>query len=269
MPKQPSWMGLAKMGLITLNQAADAGGAAAAATTAATAATAATTAAQAATATAATATEGAAQGGTAEAEKPKTVEELQAALEAAQQETEAQKRINRNLERRTKADLKEIDRLKATGATQEQAEQQVDADKIREEVRTELSATYNDALVRAALKAELAGKVADPQYAAWLLLDSPTGAANKPVISVENGNVDAQAVSDSVAELLAKNPTLKAVAQGDAATGDADQGAREVNRTSAEQALLNKLAEAEARRDFTGAIAIKQQIAALAASKKG
>ena len=134
-------------------------------------------------------------------------------------------------------------------------------DGLRAEIEAELRTGTNTRLVNAEAKAALAGKVHNPRTALKLL--------DLSKVEVDaNGDVDDQALSDAIAELLEAEPYL-AVAQGapqQRFQGKADQGPRGDSK-SAEQQLQDELREATAARDFPRAIGIKQRIAALANTK--
>lgn len=188
-----------------------------------------------------------------------TVESLQAQLEA-------QKRINRNLERRTKADQKKIAGFEATGPQGSHAEQP-NADQIREQVRSELRAEHARDLAVAKAEAALAGKVSiDPKRAVLLMGDALKDAVG------DDGSLDEQAIADAVTDLLEQNPGLKVAAQGGQQfLGTADGGARKADARSEEQQLREAIAAAEKAGDFRRSIPLKQQLAALVANqtKKG
>lgn len=197
-----------------------------------------------------------------------TAEELREALQKAQADFEVQRRVNRNLDRRTKADLKKIEALTKQGKSPQDAEAQVDQEQAlkqaRAEERAEANTEYRTKLVEAHAKAALAGKVTDPQYAVWLLRNE------LPDVPVDDGgDVDEQALADMVEELLDKNPQLKVTAQGGtAAVGSPDGGARKADSKSEEQSLEEEIAAAHAGRDFVREIALKQRLAALRADNK-
>lgn len=177
-------------------------------------------------------------------------------------EYEAQQRINRSLERKTRADLRRIQALEAATA-QPGADGKTaaapDPEKIRAEVRAELAKEMN--ADRVALKAEamLAAKVNISPAAAVRLLDL------SEVEVDEHGKVDTEALSDAIAKLLTDEPHL-AVAQGTRFQGSADQGPRGASKSEIEQ-LNEQLVEATKAHNFERSIAIKQRIAALNASK--
>lgn len=174
-------------------------------------------------------------------------------------EYEAQQRINRSLERRSKKDLATIQGLQ--GAAPAAAGDAPDADAIRAEIRAELSTANNARLVSLEAKAALVGKVHNPATTLRLLDLSE-------VEVDEAGNVDIQALDDQILKLLEDEPYL-AVAQGAGQQrfqGKADQGPQGAAK-SMEQQLSEDLADATQKRDFPRAISIKQRIAALAKTK--
>lgn len=177
-------------------------------------------------------------------------------------EYEAQQRINRQLERKNKKDFARIQELEKSGTpAAPKGDEPVDPAAIRAEIEAELRTGNNTRLVNAEAKAALAGKVHNPRTALKLL--------DLSKVEVDaNGDVDDQALSDAIAELLEDEPYL-AVAQGapqQRFQGNADQGPRGESK-SAEQQLRDELKEATEARDFTRAIGLKQRLAALANTK--
>lgn len=184
-----------------------------------------------------------------------TVESLQAQLEA-------QKRINRNLERRTKADLKKISALEAQ-STPTPAADSPDPDQLREQIRTEMRIENAHTLAQARAEAALAGKVSiDPKRAVLLMGDTLKDAVG------DDGALDEQAITDAVADLLEQNPGLKVAQGGQQFLGTADGGARKADDRSEEQQLRDAIAAAEKSGDFRRSIPLKQQLAALMANQK-
>ena len=176
-------------------------------------------------------------------------------------EFEAQQRISRSLERKTKKDFAELQELRKSATKPAATEDAPDPEKIRAEVRTELQTAMNTRLIAAEAKAALAGKVHKPATALRLLDLSD--------VEVDaDGNVDTQALDDLIVKLLEDEPYL-AVAQGTPQRfqGKADQGPQGAAK-SEEQRLSDELAEATQKRDFPRAISIKQRIAALGAKSK-
>jgi len=173
-------------------------------------------------------------------------------------EYEAQQRINRALERKSKKDFARIQELEKTPAPVV-ADDAPDPEKIRAEVRAEVQTAANKKLIAAEAKASLVGKVHNPATVMRLL--------DLSEVEVDaDGNVDTQALDDLIVKLLEDEPYL-AVAQGTPRfQGKADQGPQGAVK-SEEQILNEQLAEATQKRDFTRAIGIKQRIAALAKTK--
>jgi len=175
-------------------------------------------------------------------------------------EYEAQQRINRSLERKSKKDFARIQELEKSAPAVTLTEDAPDPEKIRAEVRAEFTEATNKKLVAAEAKAALAGKVHKPATALKLLDLSD--------VEVDaDGNVDTEALDDLIVKLLEDEPYL-AVAQGTPQRfqGKADQGPQGVSK-SEEQRLSEELAEATQKRDFTRAIGIRQRLAALANTK--
>jgi len=174
-------------------------------------------------------------------------------------EYEAQQRINRALERKSKKDFARIQELEKTPAPVV-ADDAPDPEKIRAEVRAEVQTAANKKLIAAEAKASLVGKVHNPATVMRLL--------DLSEVEVDSdGNVDTQALDDLIVKLLEDEPYL-AVAQGTPQRfqGKADQGPQGAAK-SEEQSLNEQLVEATQKRDFTRVIGIRQRIAALAKTK--
>ena len=174
-------------------------------------------------------------------------------------EYEAQQRINRALERKSKKDFARIQELEKTPAPAV-ADDAPDPEKIRAEVRAEVQTAANKKLIAAEAKASLVGKVHNPATVMRLL--------DLSEVEVDSdGNVDTQALDDLIVKLLEDEPYL-AVAQGTPQRfqGKADQGPQGAAK-SEEQSLNEQLVEATQKRDFTRVIGIRQRIAALAKTK--
>lgn len=91
-------------------------------------------------------------------------------------------------------------------------------EQARAEARAEAIKTANERILRSELRAAAAGKLADPSDAA-LFIDLAQFEVD------DNGDVDTDALSDAIAELLTRKPHL-GVIQKPRFDGDADQGAR-------------------------------------------
>lgn len=91
-------------------------------------------------------------------------------------------------------------------------------EQARAEARAEATKAANERILRSELRAVATGKLADPADAA-LFIDLSQFEVT------DNGDVDTDALSDAIAELLTRKPHLAAV-QKPRFDGDADQGAR-------------------------------------------
>jgi hypothetical protein len=150
-------------------------------------------------------------------DKPLTAEEWQAKFEA-------QQRVNRDLERRTKRDKAALDKLTAAqvaAAKGKGDDDKVDAEKIREDARAEARAEVLRDRVLDKIEAKAGAKFnLDPEDVAALLL------RRKDVDSfVTDGKVDAGAIDDALSELLESKPNLAAQG-GSRFKGGADGGSR-------------------------------------------
>ncbi|MFN4000874.1 hypothetical protein [Microcella sp.] len=91
-------------------------------------------------------------------------------------------------------------------------------EQARAEARAEATKAANERILRSELRAVATGKLADPADAA-LFIDLTQFEVS------DNGDVDTDALSDAIDELLTRKPHLGAV-QKQRFDGDADQGAR-------------------------------------------
>lgn len=130
---------------------------------------------------------------------------------------EAQQRINRSLERRTRKDALRIKSLEGKAPAKDDDEKP-DVDKIREEARAEA--------VREALHGRVEDKIeakarafADPEDAVAVLLRS-----HDIDDFIDGQKVDVEAIVDALKELGEKKPHL--LAQGKKFQGDGDGGTR-------------------------------------------
>lgn len=124
-------------------------------------------------------------------------------------------KAERNAARQEAAEAKaEAARLKAA---QEGREAEHKAELEAQKVREEALATANQRILKAEIRAQAAGKLADPADALNYLdlADFEVG---------EDGDVDSAAITQAIAELLDKKPYL--AAQGQRFQGSGDQGPR-------------------------------------------
>jgi hypothetical protein len=121
---------------------------------------------------------------------------------------EAQQKVNKDLERKGKADLRTIESLKQQLADLQagsapRSELETEVDKARKEAATEATAVANRKIVRAEIKAAASAKFADPADAiAFLNLDDFT--------VDDDGEVDGEAIMAALDDLLKKKPHLGA-----------------------------------------------------------
>ena len=138
-------------------------------------------------------------------------------------EYEAQQRINRNLERRTKRDAAKIRDLEGKKAPApkkaDDAEDKIDADKIREEAKAEAAREALHGRVEDKIEAKAAA-FEDPEVAVAVLLRK-----NDIEDFIDDGKVDVDAIVDALKELGEKQPNLLAQG-GKKFKGDPDGGAR-------------------------------------------
>jgi hypothetical protein len=134
----------------------------------------------------------------------------------------AQKKVNRDLERKLNEARREIDQLKATGKPAGQGDDgEPDVEKLVEtrvkEQLTEAQKRADARVLRSEIKAAAAGKLADPADAlAFLDLSSFEVDAD--------GSVDEQEIAEAIDDLLTRKPHL--AAQGGRSKGSADGGPR-------------------------------------------
>lgn len=144
----------------------------------------------------------------------------------------------------------ELARLKAAAEGRE-AEHKAEQD--AQKVRDEALAAANKRVLRAEVKSQAAGKLADPMDA-LRFLDLDEFEAD------DNGDFDTDEIASKIAGLLADKPYL-AVAQSTRFQGTADQGARKADAKSEEQQLEESLKTASPAQR----IAIRQRLAAIKA----
>lgn len=134
-------------------------------------------------------------------------------------------------------------------------EQALDA--ARREARAEALAENNARLVNAEIKAAAKGVLADPTDAALYLK-----AADFEVS--DDGEVDAEAITEAIADLLARKPHLAAERKGPVVPKDSiNQGPRDKNEPSLEEQAQIALKNG----DIAASIRLKQAAAAKAKAK--
>lgn len=138
----------------------------------------------------------------------------------------AQQRINRTLERRTKADKNRIEELEGTkkpAATDTKADAEVDVEKIRAEARAEAAKEALQERVLDKIELKAAKDFADPADAVAMLMR-----VHKVDDFLDDGKPDVEAIQDALKELLEKKPYLGAAAQGgkNRFQGSAEGGAK-------------------------------------------
>lgn len=160
---------------------------------------------------------------------------------------EAQQRLTRKLERRTKKDMA---RIKALEAAQDEA------DELDPEAVAALE-NANARIVKSEVKAAAKGVLADPADA-YKFLDLTQFEVD------DDGNVDEDEIADAIDELVKEKPYLAAQG-GRRFKGDASGGVRKGPK---KPSLESQIAEATKARDFTRVVRLKQQLAAEQAASK-
>lgn len=141
-------------------------------------------------------------------------------------EFEAQQRINRSLERKSKKDLARIQALEHQ-ATQGDPDAEAEA---RKEIEAAAVAKANARIIKAELRAAASGKLSDPEDA-LAFIDVST-------IDVDDdGEVDRDALSDEIDDLIKRKPHLAAQGGDQTKTPkpDRSQGAGGKGASTAEQ----------------------------------
>ncbi len=164
-------------------------------------------------------------------------------------ELEAQKRVNRNLDRRTKRDKARLDEL-AKGADLPKgkpAEGKPDAEVDVEKIRAEAAEQAKQEAQREALKERVLDKIeakakdfADPADAVVMVMRGRTADD-----FIDDGKIDVDAIQDALTELLEKKPYLGSAAQGGK---NRFQGSAEGGAKSSKPARPKSLDEAVRRR---------------------
>lgn len=151
-----------------------------------------------------------------EDEQTETVEQSEGEAEKPDPNAGAKKALSAERVAR-KAAESELKALKAELALKDKPAEEQALEAARAEARTEATTKANERIVRAEVKAAATGKVKNPALALKLIDTSE--------IEVDDdGEVDSDAVSAAVADLLELYPEL--AADGSKFTGSADQGAK-------------------------------------------
>ena len=133
------------------------------------------------------------------------------ALDAMKQQRNAAKAEARQMKA-------ELDRLKAEAAVKDKPAEEQALEAARAEARTEATAAANKRILKSELKALATGKLADPTDAAlYINLDDFT--------VDDNGDVDSDALTEAITELLTRKPHL-AAQDARKFQGTGDQGAK-------------------------------------------
>lgn len=147
-------------------------------------------------------------------------------------EFEAQQRINRSLERKSKKDLSRIQDLEAKT---QQGDPDAEAE-TRKEIEAAALAKANARIVKAELRAAASGKLSDPEDAlAFIDIGD---------IEVDDdGEVDRDALSDEIDELIKRKPHLAAQGSDIKKTPkpDRSQGAGGKGASTAEQQFAHAM----------------------------
>lgn len=137
-------------------------------------------------------------------------------------EYEGARKVNRDLERKTKKDLSRIQQLEADLAEARKGTtadgDKPDPEEIRKQARAEAQAEVLRERVLDRIEAKAAKLFADPEDAVALL-------ARRAEEFIDDGKVDSDAIADELAELLKKKPHLAAEKPA-RFQGGADGGAR-------------------------------------------
>lgn len=170
-----------------------------------------------------------------------------------QSEFEAQKRINRNLERKGKNDLARISQLETDlaalreGAGKKDEGTPVDADKIRDEARAEAQAEALTGRVLDKIEAKAARDFEHPEDVSAFL-------AGRAKDFASGNEIDLEAIDDALADLKAKRPGWLLQTDDCRFKGGADGGARKVPDP---KSIPEQIAEAEAAGEWAKARQLK------------
>lgn len=147
-------------------------------------------------------------------------------------EFEAQQRINRSLERKSKKDLARIQALESSA---QQGDPDAEAE-ARKEIEAAALAKANARIVKAELRAAASGKLSDPEDALAFIDISD--------IEVDDdGEVDRDALGDEIDELIKRKPHLAAQGSDSKKTPkpDRSQGAGGKGASTAEQQFAHAM----------------------------
>ena len=121
----------------------------------------------------------------------------------------AERKLRRDAEKRAAAADQAL-------ADKDKPAEEAAIEQVRREGREQAQSSFNARLIQAELKAALAGKVSDTSLALKVIDTSANDVSG-------DGEVDAQSVTDAIADALSAYPIL---APGRKAPGSADQGTR-------------------------------------------
>lgn len=158
----------------------------------------------------------------------------------------AERRARREAERKAR----ELEAARAD-ADKEPAEQAIE--QAKREAREEAQRGFNQRIVTAELKAALAGKVNNAALALRVIDTS--------VIDVDdNGEVDAQSVTDAIDALLAEYPELTGATAPATKRRIPDVAADPANKVSTPASLSDRIAAAQKAGDTATFIALQNQL---------
>ena len=153
-----------------------------------------------------------------EGETADTTEGETALGDAGKKALDAMKAERNDARKQAREVREELERLRSEAALKDKPAEEQALEAARAEARVEAAGKANERILRSELRASATGKLADPSDAALYinLTDFEVG---------DDGEVDSDALSDAITELLTRKPHL-AAGKPNRFDGDADQGAR-------------------------------------------
>jgi hypothetical protein len=144
----------------------------------------------------------------------------------------------------------EAARLKAEIAAKDKSAEEIELDKARAEARAEVTKQANERVLKAELRAQATGQLADPADALAFIDLSQFDVA-------DDGQVDGDALNEAIADLLKRKPHLATPTGPEKPSGSADGGAGAPPKPT--QNLDEQIAAATAAGNVRLAVSLQNQ----------
>lgn len=144
----------------------------------------------------------------------------------------------------------EATRLKAEIAAKDKSAEEIELDRAREQARAEVTAKANERVLKAELRAQATGKLADPADA-LAFIDLTQFEVD------DDGRVDGDALTEAITDLLKRKPHLAVPTGASRPTGSGDGGAGAPPKPT--QSLDEQILAAQAAGNVRLAISLQNQ----------